>query len=72
MPPGLIPLPGDVPPDALRSGLARLGSNGRIRPDAVDRLALGLVNRRILTGKHFDHGADDKGVCLTWEGMTLF
>ena len=42
------------------------------RPDAVDRLALGLVNRRILTGKHFDHGAGDKGVRLTREGMTLF
>lgn len=42
------------------------------RVDAVDRLALGLVNRSVLTSRHFGDDPEDQGVCLTPEGMKIF
>ena len=42
------------------------------RVDAVDRLVLDLVNRSVLTPKHFCDDPEDQGVCLTPGGMKIF
>ena len=42
------------------------------RVDAVDRLVLDLVNRSVLTPRHFGDDPEDQGVCLTPEGMKIF
>lgn len=42
------------------------------RTDAVDRLVLGLVNRRVLNPRHFREETQKGGVRLTSDGMKIF
>ena len=42
------------------------------RVDAVDRLVLGLVNRKVLTPKHFYDDPEGKGMRLTQKGAKIF